>query len=241
MTNNDILVRLGLSPEESAIYSALLQRNALSISDIALKTKLYRPAVYKALPSLIGKGLIATAKKGKRTFYSALSPEKLASLLSDMNADLENALPEMLSLFEKKEKRPLVTFLEGREGIRAVFRDIVTTLKKGDVFYRYSSSKKPREKNYYIPHDYVKLRDQKQLERFVITNAAAEERKKPRLEKSVKIVPKSFDLFEYDATELIYADKIAFVDYNTETAIIIENPKLAESQKKIFKLLFSRL
>lgn len=86
-----------------------------------------------------------------------------------------------------------------------------------------------------------KLRDQKQLERFVITNAATQERKKPRLEKSVKIVPRNFDLFEYDATELIYADKIAFVDYNTETAVIIENPKLAEFQKKIFKLLFMKL
>ncbi len=57
----------------------------------------------------------------------------------------------------------------------------------------------------------------------------------------MKIVPRNFDLFEYDATELIYADKIAFVDYNTETAVIIENPKLAEFQKKIFKLLFMKL
>lgn len=241
MKNNDILIRLGLTDEESAVYLTLLRQKALSVSDIALKTKLYRPAVYKALPSLLGKCLVATTKKGKRTLYAALSPEKLASLLSDMNADLENVLPEMLSLFEKKEKRPLVTFLEGRDGIRTVFRDIAVTLKKGDVFYRYSSSKKPREKNYYVPHDYVKLRDQKQLERFVITNAVAEERKKPRLEKSVKIVPKSFDLFEYDTTELIYADKIAFVDYNTETAITIENQKLAQFQKKIFKLLFMKL
>lgn len=129
----------------------------------------------------------------------------------------------------------------GRDGIRKVYDDIVATLKKGDTFYRYSSSRRPKKRDYYVSKDYSKRRDEKQLERYVITNEGTGKLKKPKFEKSIKTVPKSFDLFEYDITQIIYADKVAFVDYNTETAIIIENPIIAEFQKKIFKLLFQKL
>ena len=63
----------------------------------------------------------------------------------------------------------------------------------------------------------------------------------PRLERSVKFVPKNYGLFDYDITEILYGDKIAFIDYNTETGLIIENPVIAEFQKKIFKLLYDKL
>ena len=171
----------------------------------------------------------------------AASPEKLSSLLVSLQNDLNKALPEMLTDFDKKEKRPFVVFLDGPPGIRKVYDDIVTTLKKGDTFYRYSSSGKPRKRDYYVSRDYTERRDQKQLERFVITNEGTGKLKKTKFEKSVKIVPKSFDLFEYDVTQLIYGNKIAFVDYNSETAVIIENPVIAMFQQKIFKLLFQKL
>ena len=35
--------------------------------------------------------------------------------------------------------------------------------------------------------------------------------------------------------------KIAFVDYNTETAIIIENSTIAKFQERLFKLLYQKL
>jgi sugar-specific transcriptional regulator TrmB len=241
METKEILQKIGLSEDESAVYLALLRFGALSISQLSEKTKLYRPSVYKAIPSLEEKGLAHSTKKGKRKLYMATSPEKLSSLLSSLGNDLSRALPDMLAEFNKKEKRPFVIFLDGVAGIRRVYDDIVTTLKKGDTFYRYSSSRSPKKRDYYVSRDYPKKRDEKQLERYVITSEGAGKLKKPKFEKSVKTVPKSFDLFEYDITQIIYADKIAFVDYNTETAIIIENPVIAQFQQKIFKLLFLKL
>jgi len=241
METNDILLKMGLSEDESVVYSALLRFGALSVSQIAEKTKLYRPSVYKAVSFLEERALVNITKKGKRKLYMAASPEKLSFLLSSLGDDLDRALPDMLSEFNKKEKRPFVVFLDGREGIRKVYDDIVATLKKGDTFYRYSSSGRPKKRDYYVSKDYGKRRDEKQLERYVITNEGTNKLKKPKFEKSVKTVPKSFDLFEYDVTQLIYGDKIAFVDYNSETAVIIENPTIAQFQQKIFKLLFQKL
>ena len=107
-----------------------------------------------------------------------------------------------------------------------------------------------REVEWAMP-TYEKARDKKQLERFVITNKRSGDDKKQtegpegsrriKMEKAVKIIPPDYDLFEYNVTQLIYGNKIAFVDYNTETAVIIENPVIAKFQQKIFKLLFAKL
>jgi len=140
-----------------------------------------------------------------------------------------------------KEKRPLIKFLEGRKAITFVLNDLVRILKKDDIFYRYSSAKDARKNEKYLPHDYRKIRDQKQLQRFVIANENSMIGKKPRLERAVKFVPQNYGLFDYDITQIIYGDKVAFLDYNTETALIIENSIIAEFQKKIFKLLYDKL
>ena len=63
----------------------------------------------------------------------------------------------------------------------------------------------------------------------------------PQLERAVKVIPEGSDLFAYNVTELIYGTKIAFVDYNTESAFIIENPVIAAFQERLFKLLYQRL
>ena len=50
-----------------------------------------------------------------------------------------------------------------------------------------------------------------------------------------------FGLFYYEISELIDSQKVAFMDYQTETAIVIENPAIAEFQKKIFQMLYQLL
>jgi hypothetical protein len=48
-------------------------------------------------------------------------------------------------------------------------------------------------------------------------------------------------LFDFGITQLIYGDKIAFIDYNTDTATIIENPVIAKFQATLFKIMFDQL
>lgn len=79
------------------------------------------------------------------------------------------------------------------------------------------------------------------IQKFVITNERTQNLRTPRLERYSKAVPKQFDLFEYDITELIFKDKVAFIDYQTEIASLIESATFANFQRQIFKLLFDRL
>ncbi|MDO8408201.1 MAG: helix-turn-helix domain-containing protein [bacterium] len=236
-----VLAQLGLSAHESGAYLDLLQNGPATIGALAKRTGIYRPALYKLIPALIEKGLVSRAQtKHKQRHYRAESPERLESLFENAKHRLEEALPELASFYTHQQNRPVVRFLEGKAGIRSVFTDILVTLKRGDIFYRYSSIKALPSRSYLPPH-YEEIRDKKQLERLVITNAPMAQAKPPRLERETKVVPPEYDLFDDNVTHLIYGDKVAVIDYNTETAIIIESKVIAEFQRKLFLLLYRKL
>lgn len=236
-----LLRQLGLSKNATLVYLALLKSGPETIARIAINAGIERPLVYKALPELVKGGLMAKAPRGKRSYYSARSPGKLRELLSALTTSLEHTLPTLEERFALSGDRPHVTYLEGRTGIVSVYEDIIETLPRGGVFYRYSSGLGARKHEHYVPKDYRAKRDAKKLERYVITNKQTAARKSSRLERAVKSIPEGSDLFAYNVTELIYGTKTAFVDYNTESAIIIENPIIAKFQERLFKLLYQRL
>lgn len=237
----ELLTQLGLSKHGAEIYLALLVGGAASVALLARNIGIERVLIYRTLPALIDMGLVGKVPRGKRIFYTARSPERIEELWAETEQAMKNAIPELSALFSSHESRPNVIMLKGKKGIASVYEDILGTLPKGGVFYRYSSSKGPRERGEYIPKEYNARRDAKNIERFVITNRASALRKSPRLERAMKIIPTGSDLFAYNITQLIYGPKIAFVDYNTETAIIIENPIIAAFQERLFKLLYQRL
>lgn len=82
---------------------------------------------------------------------------------------------------------------------------------------------------------------QKEIQRCVITSETLAKTKRPRLERDIVTIPKHFDLFDDNVSKMIYGDKLAIIDYNTEMALIIENPLLARFEEKIFRFLFKFL
>jgi translation elongation factor EF-Ts len=55
------------------------------------------------------------------------------------------------------------------------------------------------------------------------------------------MVPESYDMFAYNITHMIYANKVAFIDFSSETAFVVESELFMQFQKKIFQLLFEKL
>ena len=76
---------------------------------------------------------------------------------------------------------------------------------------------------------------------MVITRRDIGAQKSKRLERDMAVVPKGVSLLEDNITQLIYNDKVAIIDYNSDSAIVVENPLIAEFQKKIFKCMFQLL
>lgn len=236
-----LLHQLGLSVTAGTIYLTLLESLPLGVSDIARKTGEYRPAIYRALAELARHELVVVSTGKKRKLYNAEPPEHLRSLVEASLVELDRELPQLNERYAMRGKVPFVRVFEGKKGITAVFHNLVDTLPKGGTFYRISAERDLARTNSYLPKDYREKRDAKALERFVITSKEVGEQKKERMERAMKYFPKGDVVFDQDTIELIYNDTIAFMDLNTETALIVESPPLAEFQKKLFRLLYQKL
>jgi predicted transcriptional regulator len=247
MKIKQLLTTLGLSEAASSIYLTLLKHGISSISDISKQSGIYRPVVYKHLPSLIEHTLVAESMHGKRVMYSAESPTVLEHLADNVKNTLEQELPGMLLQFHKQGHRPTIRYFEGREGISHVYETLLQGGKKGDIIYRYESPKDFHYISKYYPKLYWNIATrrsptgQSQIQKFVITNEQTQKNRPPRLERYSKAVPAKFDVFEYDITQIVYGDKVAFIDFATETASLIESKSFANFQRQIFKLLFNFL
>lgn len=236
-----ILRSLGLDKDEIRLYGTLFTDGGMSVVDIARKLSLHRPRVYALLEQLRVRGLIDVHLRGKRQEYIAVSPERLKDIVMRIAEDTEQVLPELDRHYRGGKEKPSIATYEGAAGVTAVFRDLVESAARGETFYRYTSEKDLDRTNRYLPRDYRKIRDAKKLERFVITAPRIGKGKKVRMERAMKFIPPGFDLFDQDIIELLYADKVAFIDLNTETSFIIESKALADFHKKLFRLLYQKL
>lgn len=238
--NYPILNNLGLDLNEEKAYIFLLENGPSSPTDIEKSVSIHRPIVYKSLESLKNKNLVTISPKGKRTLYVAESPEKLETMFRALEKTFFNDVEDLHTLYELGQKnKPKVTYGEGKQAIQESYMDIPNTLNKDDEYYRYMSVENSnREK--FLPKGYRELRNKKGLESMIITNKSSK-KENVRLGSRVKVLPDSCGLFEYNIGQVIYADKVAIVDYDSQSVITINHPKFAEFQKKLFKLLFEKI
>ena len=73
------------------------------------------------------------------------------------------------------------------------FVDLARTLKKGEVYYRYSV-RKDLDKEF-RPKEYKDLIETKKIERMVITNDSGKDRKTPILERSIRTLKGDYEVF----------------------------------------------
>ncbi len=235
----NIFHKIGLSESESMVYGTLINSGELLIMDIAKLTGLYRPVIYKSIEILKERGLIRLSSSGKRKTYIAESPDRLELLFREYEKSFFNDIEDLHDLYQSKENKPAISITEGEAAIVNTYSDVVNTLSKNETYYRYSSLAQFKKRKY-VPKDYEYIRDKKGLERYVITGYHNQPSTK-RLGRAVKVIPKDFDLFEDEVNVVIYKDKVAIIDYPSKVVINIKHKKFAEFQKKLFKLLFSRL
>jgi sugar-specific transcriptional regulator TrmB len=244
MKLDSVLFKLGFSRSEIRVYSAILRSGLLGVSAIARETGLYRPTIYRVLSLLKKKKIIKQSVVGKRAVYAPERPFAIDSMITDTRDELHKLLPELTRLYEHSQSKPQLFFYSGKQGILHAYQDLVQTVKKGDVIYRYESPRDYKKNKRYYPKIYMNKLGRGQrsdIEKFVITNKKTHEGRSEQLERLSKPVPPSSDLFEYDVTQIIYGNKVLFIDYNSKTAAIIENESIAKFQMKIFKILFSYL
>lgn len=238
-----ILEKLWLNEDESKIYLFLIRNPKQNISDLSNKLFINRPKLYNILPNMLEMWLISNILIWKRKYYIAENPEILNSYFEKIKDDFDLFIPQIKDIYWNHFTKPIFKNLKWKSWIKNIYLDIANSLKKWEVFYRYSSrnnvEKTSISKSEY--EKYRKIREEKKLERMVITNDYLKSIKQDKLEKEVVIIPKDFDIFEDNISKIIYANKVAIIDYNSEECFIIESQIFANFEQKIFKLLFNFL
>ncbi len=231
------LQKIGLKEEEAIVYETLISSGQMNILNLSKATGLHRPGLYKILPKLIIKNLVRQIKIGKRIEYIASTPENLEPLLTQSKNILENIVKNLNDEYSKRAITPTVEIKYGEDGLGSIFLDLARTLKKEEVYYRYSVRKDLYKE--FRPKEYMDLMESKRIERLVITNDDGKNRKTPLLERSVRILKGDYEIF--NITKLIYRDKVAYIDYENTSAFVIQNKRLADMEKQVFINLFKSL
>ncbi len=226
------------------IYVALIDRDAQGISEIARVSGQYRPAVYRGIKALERHGLVRTAKFGKRTRYEFVSVRELEHMFR-LHTQMTISKEEQRDVMYRKEDISSrifkTTFVSGDQSVKVVFDDVITSSKRGDTFYRITSEQDVSAVNALLPTSYRRRRDAKHLERKVISNSLSSSTKRKRLERFIRTIDNPEDTFMHNIIELVYGNKVAYLDISSKEAMIIEHKTLAEFHRSVFRALYQRL
>jgi sugar-specific transcriptional regulator TrmB len=128
----DLLQELGLSPNETKIYEALLTYGGSGVSTIAIRSKIHRRNVYDAIHRLLEKGLVCEVQGKGEIVYEPVEPSKLLEMAEEKVRKVEIVLPKMMSTFHAKKTPERSYVYKGIEGVKNYLRETLATGE--DVF-----------------------------------------------------------------------------------------------------------
>ncbi len=231
----DKLRQIGLNEKESKVYLALLELEDSLVSEIFKKTKINRSLLYSILEGLSEKGMVTYIIKNNVRYYRAAEPQKIFSMLKEKEKIFESILPNLISLYKPRKKKPVVEILEGVEGIKTILNDI---LKQKQEWNAYNvPGKGPDILSDWI-HMYEKQRQKSKipLNVLVVETKQGLKRAKEFLKMKYTKVRYLGKNYESPASNYVYGDRLGIVFWYKEFpfAIRIIDQNLANSYKKYF-------
>jgi sugar-specific transcriptional regulator TrmB len=237
--NIDSLKQIGLNENESKVYLALLQSEESSASEIAKKTGINRSLVYSILESLAEKGIASYVLKNNKRFYRAAEPQKILSMLKEKEKIFSSILPELIAMQKPKGKKPVIEILEGKEGIKTIFNDILRLKQEWDAF---GSSGAGKELLGPYVDAFEKERQKAKIILNVICTRTEDGLKRGKEFEGMKLTNVRYAVETYDspASNYIYGDRIVIIFWYKEFpfALRIIDKNLAESYKNYFNALW---
>jgi sugar-specific transcriptional regulator TrmB len=189
--------------------------------------------------------LVSYYHQDKHQYFVAEDPVKLKDLVKDkinklnkINDDFSELIPELKSLYDKKEK-PVVRYYEGQTGSKTILQDVLDTMGQSQKkeYYVFSSSDIAR-------HLYLNFRN------------FAEQRIKKKIKVKVIAIGPGGKLYGLDERKwlskqkawptysIIYHDKVAMISLDSHHnlhGVIIEDEGTSNTQKNIFQYIWKSL
>lgn len=235
-----ILLEIGLSENEAKIYLALLQMKKASSSVIGNRVNLKRNMARYNCKSLEKQGLVNSNQEGNTIFYSAEPPERIIHLLEEKKNKITQQqfqANQFLGILQAMQNPslmcPSVEYYEGREGIIAVYEDILET---GEDHYCWTNLEKKRE----ILGSYLDKHVKKRIEKKIKIYGIKAKNKKSIKNLKIKNLKREIRLVEKlpitNGEILIYKDKVAIISFNKTkpTGFVLKSDEVSKIFKGVF-------
>ncbi len=245
-----ILESIGMNATETQVYDLLLSLGPTTAGNLISATKLKRATVYDALDRLIEKGLASKSDKNKKTQYQPLSPTNLlglaenqASTINRAKADIQTALPDLMSSYILNVGKPVIQYFEGVEGIKTLIKDSLEERKP--ILSIVQSRKLPPDLYSWLHSYYKRERVKRGITRTIINSGTWTEgfiKNDPKELRKSKIVEEKKYGFQNEMN--IYGDKVAIINNpkgDKLIGVLINNPLIAATLRSWFELTWSRL
>ncbi len=239
-----ILEKIGLNKSEVNIYLALLKIGSCKVGRLTKEINYNRTTIYKALESLIQKGLVSFVLKENRKYFESTDPKNILQSikakeekLKEEEKEIKEILPELNKLFETNKEELETSIFKGIKGLKSVFNNILQTLKAGDDYLAFGVSEHAQIFGSYFDEFNKTLKKNKVKSKIIF-----DERAKKNIESCKKYgyeVKRLSKEFMSPAEINIYKNNVAIILwYKTPLAILIRGEEIAKSFKQYFNLLW---
>ncbi len=236
------LSEIGLTQNESKIYSALLKLGSAPSGRITYETGLHRSRVYEGLNRLVEKGLVSFVKKGNVTFFEASAVDKILDYLEDEKTKIEEKknrvekiLPE-LEKFRESKPRAEAHVLQGVEGFKSMRRDVLKNANGEHLLIGAISRENEVMPNFFLW--FTKQRVKNKIRQRILHKESARENAMTRAPLvQTRYLPSEID---NPAVINIYGDRVAQVLWKDDYPLVflLINQDIADSYREYFELLW---
>lgn len=245
-----LLEQIGLTGEQSRIYSCLVFSGTLQARKIASESRINRSLVYRILKQLIELGLIMeNASPGSVSTFTALHPSKLHAIVKRKEDDLkiaDQALHEAVSSlstqFNLISGKPSVRFYEGLEGWKILHKDILHT-KKNIMLIRSPLDNNTDDLKLITGKNRDEMKNAGISIKLIVptkntpSSISADEDRLYLIER--KRIPR--EELNNSAQLIIYGNNVALTSFkNNMITTIIEDPDIANTFKMLFDVLWNK-
>jgi sugar-specific transcriptional regulator TrmB len=234
-TKEEILQDLGLNDKEVKVYLNLLALGQSTVNSISKKARLNRVSCYDILSYLQKKGLASYVIKSGVKYFEAAPPRKFLGDLQEKEAKVKSILPELESLKQSIREKPAIELYEGIAGLKTVLEDVIKEAKES---WFISDPVFMDSLEFYFPHFISEKRKIGMFSKVITLDCDKMhnyQRKNPK-----KYVDIRFIREKLPTTKIIYGNKLAILTFEKENSIgiIIENKDAADTERKLFELMW---
>ncbi len=233
----EALTDYGFTEREIKVYLASLGLGTTSANDISQKSGLNRSTTYDILNGFIERGIASKAIKKKVTFFEVVDPIQLITLLEEKKVKIKSILDQLESIKGSVVVKPKIRVYEGKDGLKTMLNEILTTRKNIDVI---SNSKFLRMFYFYVPQ-YILQKKMLGLHSRVIHEESKETRELKKRDKEELRTTRSIKNFNLNSATFICGDKVASLKLAEDEPIgvLVEDKVIADDYRTYFEIFWN--